>query len=182
MKPPPPMLPASGSTTSSANATATAASIALPPCFRMSTPTCDASGCAETTIAGDAVTGRARRVQVAGMTAGPRIGVGPAVAGAGGRCAQPRAASRHIAGSFRIRNLIVLFSSMTNRDFLDPRATEQRNPRSERIDVAASLEIVDIMNGEDRSEEHTSELQSRLHLVCRLLLEKKKNTMSKKDT
>src|SRR5690625_7083895 len=30
----------------------------------------------------------------------------------------------------------------------------------------------------DRSEEHTSELQSRGHLVCRLLLEKKK----KKDT
>src|SRR2546429_6471041 len=31
-----------------------------------------------------------------------------------------------------------------------------------------------------RSEEHTSELQSRLHLVCRLLLEKKKDeTLSK---
>src|SRR2546429_5779229 len=29
-----------------------------------------------------------------------------------------------------------------------------------------------------RSEEHTSELQSRLHLVCRLLLEKKKNTLA----
>src|SRR2546422_2244749 len=29
----------------------------------------------------------------------------------------------------------------------------------------------------DRSEEHTSELQSRLHLVCRLLLEKKKNNI-----
>src|SRR5205809_1803015 len=28
-----------------------------------------------------------------------------------------------------------------------------------------------------RSEEHTSELQSRLHLVCRLLLEKKKNVL-----
>src|SRR2546422_3938052 len=28
--------------------------------------------------------------------------------------------------------------------------------------------------GHGRSEEHTSELQSRLHLVCRLLLEKKK--------
>src|SRR2546422_4888533 len=28
--------------------------------------------------------------------------------------------------------------------------------------------------GQGRSEEHTSELQSRLHLVCRLLLEKKK--------
>src|SRR2546422_6806218 len=30
----------------------------------------------------------------------------------------------------------------------------------------------------ERSEEHTSELQSRLHLVCRLLLEKKKNMKS----
>src|SRR6266508_5502939 len=30
---------------------------------------------------------------------------------------------------------------------------------------------------ERRSEEHTSELQSRGHLVCRLLLEKKKNTI-----
>src|SRR2546429_6407952 len=30
----------------------------------------------------------------------------------------------------------------------------------------------------DRSEEHTSELQSRLHLVCRLLLEKKKIIIS----
>src|SRR3712207_7867620 len=29
-----------------------------------------------------------------------------------------------------------------------------------------------------RSEEHTSELQSRQYLVCRLLLEKKKNTQS----
>src|SRR2546429_6993122 len=29
-----------------------------------------------------------------------------------------------------------------------------------------------------RSEEHTSELQSRLHLVCRLLLEKKKQRLS----
>src|SRR5689334_24851618 len=28
-----------------------------------------------------------------------------------------------------------------------------------------------------RSEEHTSELQSQFHLVCRLLLEKKKNTL-----
>src|SRR2546422_2944138 len=37
--------------------------------------------------------------------------------------------------------------------------------------------IIDSMGwvlNESRSEEHTSELQSRLHLVCRLLLEKKK--------
>src|SRR2546429_7123078 len=33
-----------------------------------------------------------------------------------------------------------------------------------------------------RSEEHTSELQSRLHLVCRLLLEKKKKNNNKTRT
>src|SRR2546422_3535349 len=35
---------------------------------------------------------------------------------------------------------------------------------------------------QDRSEEHTSELQSRLHLVCRLLLEKKKNVLSSRSS
>src|SRR3989442_7419641 len=35
-----------------------------------------------------------------------------------------------------------------------------------------------IVTIESRSEEHTSELQSRPHLVCRLLLEKKKNKRS----
>src|SRR5687768_18372103 len=34
---------------------------------------------------------------------------------------------------------------------------------------------------EPRSEEHTSELQSRLHLVCRLLLEKKKKNKNFPD-
>src|SRR2546429_1399204 len=35
------------------------------------------------------------------------------------------------------------------------------------------------ISAQKRSEEHTSELQSRLHLVCRLLLEKKKkNSLS----
>src|SRR2546422_6680884 len=37
-------------------------------------------------------------------------------------------------------------------------------------------------NQEPRSEEHTSELQSRLHLVCRLLLEKKKKTKKKNSS
>src|SRR5260370_32409077 len=35
--------------------------------------------------------------------------------------------------------------------------------------------VTDQGGDEDRSEEHTSELQSHLNLVCRLLLEKKKN-------
>src|SRR5690625_7074637 len=37
------------------------------------------------------------------------------------------------------------------------------------------------MNVEHRSEEHTSELQSRGHLVCRLLLEKKKKKQRQKS-
>src|SRR2546429_1620738 len=45
-------------------------------------------------------------------------------------------------------------------------------PTSPRRRVASQTS----QHGEKRSEEHTSELQSRLHLVCRLLLEKKKKT------
>src|SRR5690625_6370141 len=42
--------------------------------------------------------------------------------------------------------------------------------------LALPLPSLDAIAGLDtRSEEHTSELQSRGHLVCRLLLEKKKN-------
>src|SRR5256885_8995026 len=36
-------------------------------------------------------------------------------------------------------------------------------------------------NGQPRSEEHTSELQSPCNLVCRLLLEKKKKTIAKRS-
>src|SRR5687768_18335527 len=45
-------------------------------------------------------------------------------------------------------------------------------------------EALNIFMRDFRSDEHTSELQSRLHLVCRLLLEKKKkktNQLSKKN-
>src|SRR3712207_6851972 len=41
---------------------------------------------------------------------------------------------------------------------------------------AAVNEPASSTNGSSRSEEHTSELQSRQYLVCRLLLEKKNNT------
>src|SRR3712207_7029919 len=40
----------------------------------------------------------------------------------------------------------------------------------------AAAERASSSGSETRSEEHTSELQSRQYLVCRLLLEKKKNT------
>src|SRR2546422_6616477 len=44
--------------------------------------------------------------------------------------------------------------------------------------LAVARELARALGGSvrERSEEHTSELQSRLHLVCRLLLEKKNNT------
>src|SRR5256884_4167706 len=44
------------------------------------------------------------------------------------------------------------------------------------LDPLRDLHLRDLARDDPRSEEHTSELQSRLHLVCRLLLEKKKNT------
>src|SRR5690348_17611743 len=39
-------------------------------------------------------------------------------------------------------------------------------------------QVFQVRNGEIRSEEHTSELQSPVHLVCRLLLEKKKKDIN----
>src|SRR5882757_8985793 len=50
MKPPPPIPHDAGFVTPTANAVATAASTALPPCFRISTPACAASSLSETTI------------------------------------------------------------------------------------------------------------------------------------
>src|SRR5258705_9112897 len=49
----------------------------------------------------------------------------------------------------------------------------------QRVEVVALVDVVGKANDaracrRDRSEEHTSELQSLRHLVCRLLLEKKK--------
>src|SRR3712207_6860610 len=41
------------------------------------------------------------------------------------------------------------------------------------IDKTEAMYVIDVNSGK-RSEEHTSELQSRQYLVCRLLLEKKK--------
>src|SRR5690625_6496487 len=47
-------------------------------------------------------------------------------------------------------------------------------PESAPLPGAARAHRGHLAAGADRSEEHTSELQSRGHLVCRLLLEKKK--------
>src|SRR2546422_1857452 len=44
-----------------------------------------------------------------------------------------------------------------------------------RCPTPAAVSVKSCIKCKNRSEEHTSELQSRLHLVCRLLLEKKKS-------
>src|SRR3712207_795646 len=46
----------------------------------------------------------------------------------------------------------------------------------EGYELLAAVDLIEDVPGV-RSEEHTSELQSRQYLVCRLLLEKKKNTL-----
>src|SRR5947199_5423049 len=47
------------------------------------------------------------------------------------------------------------------------------------LEVGPGADVHDL---EDRSEEHTSELQSLRHLVCRLLLEKKKKKNERRNT
>src|SRR5687768_18275288 len=59
-----------------------------------------------------------------------------------------------------------------------PRAAAGGRPcgAATRARAAATYASTSCAASLSRSEEHTSELQSRLHLVCRLLLEKKKTT------
>src|SRR2546422_7927679 len=54
--------------------------------------------------------------------------------------------------------------------------SECGSPAMSSQDLVVVARGVDDLERHQRSEEHTSELQSRLHLVCRLLLEKKKHT------
>src|SRR5256884_1327158 len=68
---------------------------------------------------------------------------------------------------------IVSAAAMVSRSRISPTSTTSGSCRSAYLSAAAKLLV--------RSEEHTSELQSRLHLVCRLLLEKK-NTTERLDT
>src|SRR6266498_4273522 len=54
---------------------------------------------------------------------------------------------------------------------LEPKAIAILKASSRRLAAARTMSFTAVVS---RSEEHTSELQSRPHLVCRLLLEKKK--------
>src|SRR2546429_6470442 len=71
----------------------------------------------------------------------------------------------------KLDELVNLFGELlVNRSVL-----EERLQRLMRLVADTGVRSARLL---DRSEEHTSELQSRLHLVCRLLLEKKQQTFS----
>src|SRR5690625_6508451 len=88
-----------------------------------------------------------------------RPGTGPA-SGAG--------RSRDGAGSAGARDCSVVAAPMLSRAIIAIVPSTARSPKAPMMKVAIGGPAT------QRSEEHTSELQSRGHLVCRLLLEKKK--------
>src|ERR1041385_9475575 len=80
---------------------------------------------------------------------------------------------KHLFGKF-----IYIDSAGVRAGMLDPMAVEVMEEIGIEIAKYHPKRFEDLV---DRSEEHTSELQSRLHLVCRLLLEKKTyNTQASK--
>src|SRR5438270_7763909 len=70
-----------------------------------------------------------------------------------------------------------LFRSSTRPRRVSAITARIRRPTS----LTSSSRVLDLLAGGSRSEEHTSELQSQSNLVCRLLLEKKKDTDYKKN-
>src|SRR5262245_64551789 len=84
----------------------------------------------------------------------------------------------------------VCSSDLVHRDLLDLAGLDVADARAVERAVVAGQELVDHVRRQEldvlgrartleRSEEHTSELQSLRHLVCRLLLEKKKKLITK---
>src|SRR5690625_5228584 len=86
--------------------------------------------------------------------------------------ALPRGISRHIVRFIRMSGRVIAIKEIGEvvayHEYEQLRALR-------RLEVP-SVEPLAVITG--RSEEHTSELQSRGHLVCRLLLEKKKTALT----
>src|SRR5438105_15801463 len=81
--------------------------------------------------------------------------------------------SRFLAFNRPTNSLCTRFA--TRCGFFAARAAASNWSASSRVEVRTSASLGEI----PRSEEHTSELQSRVDLVCRLLLEKKKKKVKK---
>src|SRR5690554_1724758 len=78
----------------------------------------------------------------------------------------------------------ILKISMTDSIFLSKRNKGKKGETKDFYPSDIAINPLDgniyVLEGKNRSEEHTSELQSRPHLVCRLLLEKKKKKTQNK--
>src|SRR3712207_8227408 len=73
----------------------------------------------------------------------------------------------------RVRNSLFLVQGLLRQQIRAASLPEVRDELEQAIRRVSSIAAV------HRSEEHTSELQSRQYLVCRLLLEKKKISLSR---
>src|SRR5690348_18000809 len=80
---------------------------------------------------------------------------------------QPREFPQGVASEGRLRVAAAL------RGFLSAAVADSANNPADTAPWGGPVRVVS-RRGARRSEEHTSELQSPVHLVCRLLLEKKK--------
>src|SRR3989441_5340003 len=75
-----------------------------------------------------------------------------------------------------VRSLLFALEDLKAQDFID----DPKEHAAKRAALGKPLATITLREDEtDRSEEHTSELQSLAYLVCRLLLEKKKKIYSK---
>src|SRR5690625_5441935 len=85
--------------------------------------------------------------------------------------------SREVEERLQVAGVEVIEARLTHLAYSTEIAQAMLQRQQATAILAARRHIVNGAVGivEDRSEEHTSELQSRGHLVCRLLLEKKKN-------
>src|SRR6202021_3733627 len=83
-----------------------------------------------------------------------------------------------VLGRWRVVSFFFLMIRRPPRSTLFPYTTLFRSWRCSRHSSRPRPNVSPSSRTPPRSEEHTSELQSRQYLVCRLLLEKKKNETS----
>src|SRR5207249_7059018 len=104
------------------------------------------------------------------------------------RMGRDKAALTYADGTPQLERAMRLLAPHVARAFVSVRSDQADDPvrarfaqirdREENLGPIAGLLAAQAQHPEVRSEEHTSELQSRFDLVCRLLLEKKKQKKS----
>src|SRR2546422_5213471 len=86
-------------------------------------------------------------------------------------CRSPGSATKQLPGSTRRESSV---TEETDEGGAPTTVLTGSAARSSLTGISRAISFRRPWRESERSEEHTSELQSRLHLVCRLLLEKKK--------